>query len=61
MLLHPSVPRVTALPQYWQVMIISPNFGAMGAPQFGHFMEVTPEGAIIDLGGEVLPAEGPAA
>jgi hypothetical protein len=36
---------VTPLPQYRQVITISPNFGAMGAPQLGHFNDVTPEGA----------------
>jgi hypothetical protein len=46
MLDHPSLPRVIPLPQYSQVMTISPNFGEMGAPQSGHFMEVAPIGAI---------------
>jgi hypothetical protein len=46
MLDHPSLPRVIPLPQYSQVMTISPNFGEMGAPQLGHFMEVAPMGAI---------------
>ena len=45
MLVQPWVPRVTALPQYSQVITISPNLGAMGAPQLGHFKEATPEGA----------------
>jgi hypothetical protein len=27
-------------------MTISPNLGAIGAPQLGHFNDVTPEGAI---------------
>jgi hypothetical protein len=27
-------------------MTISPNLGAIGAPQLGHFREATPEGAI---------------
>jgi hypothetical protein len=27
-------------------MTISPNFGAIGAPQLGHFNDATPEGAI---------------
>lgn len=49
MLLHPCVPRVIALPQYWQVIIISPNLGAIGAPQLGHFIELTPLGATIDF------------
>jgi hypothetical protein len=26
-------------------MTISPNFGEIGAPQLGHFMEVAPDGA----------------
>ena len=46
MLVHPWFPRVTAEPQYSQVMTISPNLGEMGAPQLGHFKAVTPEGAI---------------
>ena len=46
MLVHPWFPRVTAEPQYSQVMTISPNLGEMGAPQLGHFKDVTPEGAI---------------
>jgi len=49
MLLHPRVPRVTALPQYSQVMTISPNLGAIGAPQLGHFKDATPEGARTGL------------
>ena len=28
-------------------MTISPNLGDMGAPQLGHFSEVTPDGAMI--------------
>jgi hypothetical protein len=36
---------VTPLPQYWQVITISPNLGAIGAPQLGHFKDATPEGA----------------
>jgi hypothetical protein len=27
-------------------MTISPNFGEIGAPQLGHFKDVTPEAAI---------------
>jgi hypothetical protein len=59
------LPNVTPLPQYSQVITISPNFGAMGAPQLGHFIEVTPDGAIIvwlvDDGSEPeIPDEGPA-
>jgi len=46
MLVQPCVPRVTALPQYSQVITISPNLGAIGAPQLGHFSDATPEGAI---------------
>ena len=45
MLVQPWVPRVTALPQYSQVITISPNLGAIGAPQLGHFNDATPEGA----------------
>ncbi len=37
---------MTALPQYSQVMTISPNLGAIGAPQLGHFKDATPEAAI---------------
>jgi len=36
---------VTPLPQYSQVMTISPNLGEIGAPQLGHFKEATPLGA----------------
>jgi len=46
MLVQPSLPRVTPLPQYDQVITISPNLGAIGAPQLGHFNDATPEGAI---------------
>ena len=46
MLVQPWVPRVTPLPQYSQVITISPNLGAIGAPQLGHFNDATPEGAI---------------
>ncbi len=46
MLVHPSLPSVMPLPQYSQVMTISPNFGEIGAPQFGHFSEVAPIGAM---------------
>ena len=45
MLAQPPVPSVTLLPQYSQVIIISPNFGAIGAPQLGHFNEVAVDGA----------------
>ena len=45
MLVQPSAPRVTPLPQYSQVITISPNLGKIGAPQLGHFHDVTPEGA----------------
>jgi hypothetical protein len=38
---------VTAVPQYAQVITISPNFGAIGAPQLGHFKDCTPEGAMM--------------
>jgi hypothetical protein len=36
---------VTALPQYSQVITISPNLGEIGAPQLGHFSDVAPEAA----------------
>jgi hypothetical protein len=29
-------------------MTISPNLGEIGAPQLGHFSDVTPEGATTD-------------
>ena len=45
MLVQPLLPRVIPLPQYSQVMTISPNFGEIGAPQFGHFSEVASIGA----------------
>jgi hypothetical protein len=38
------------------VIIISPNLGAIGAPQLGHFNDVTPEAAMIDFGAEEDPA-----
>ena len=47
MLLQPSLPKVTAVPQYSQVMTISPNFGEIGAPQLGHFKDVAPADARI--------------
>ena len=43
---QPSFPRVMPVPQYSQVMTISPNLGEMGAPQLGHFSAVAPAGAI---------------
>ena len=46
MLVQPLSPRVTPLPQYSQVITISPNLGVIGAPQLGHFKDATPEGAI---------------
>lgn len=45
MLAQPPVPSVTLAPQYSQVMIISPNLGAIGAPQLGHFSDVAVDGA----------------
>jgi hypothetical protein len=36
---------VTPVPQYSQVITISPNLGVIGAPQLGHFKDATPEGA----------------
>jgi hypothetical protein len=35
------------LPQYSQVIIISPNLGEMGAPQCGHLNAVAPKGAMM--------------
>ena len=54
MFVQPCVPKVTPLPQYSQVITISPNLGAIGAPQLGHFKDATPEGAITGAGGAVL-------
>jgi hypothetical protein len=45
MLVQPWSLRVTPLPQYWHVITISPNLGAIGAPQLGHFSDVAPDGA----------------
>jgi len=50
MLLQPSAPMVIALSQYSQVIIISPNFGEIGAPQLGHFTDLASKGATIFLG-----------
>jgi len=44
---------MTPAPQYSQVTTISPNLGLIGAPQLGHFKDVTPEGARIGEVGEV--------
>jgi hypothetical protein len=41
------------VPQYSQVITISPNLGAIGAPQLGHFKDVTPEGARTGPAAEV--------
>jgi hypothetical protein len=49
MLVHPSFPSVMAVPQYSQVMTISPNFGVMGAPQLGQLRDVTPLAARTGL------------
>ena len=35
-------------------MTISPNFGAIGAPQFGHLIEVAPCGAMTALCGALF-------
>ena len=43
------------LPQYSHVIIISPNFGAIGAAQLGHFREVAVEGAITGADLVVIP------
>lgn len=37
------------VPQYSQVMTISPNFGEIGAPQCGHLSAVAPIGAITGV------------
>ena len=55
MFVQPWFPNVTALPQYSQVITISPNLGAIGAPQLGHFRVCAPDGAITG------PAEAVAA
>src|SRR5271169_1540739 len=60
---HPCVPRVIPLPQYSQVITISPNFGERGAPQLGHLNELTPEGATTCSGfdgAEAVPGICPA-
>ncbi|HVP26655.1 MAG TPA: hypothetical protein VMT26_03210 [Candidatus Bathyarchaeia archaeon] len=44
---QPSFPRVIPVPQYSQVITISPNLGEIGAPQCGQFRDVTPKGARI--------------
>ena len=54
MLVQPWDPRVTPVPQYSQAITISPNLGAMGAPQLGHFRDATPEGAITGVGAAEL-------
>jgi hypothetical protein len=43
---QPWLPSVMLVPQYSQVMTISPNFGDIGAPQLGHFSAVAPAGAM---------------
>jgi len=52
---HPQLPSVMLLPQYSHVIIITPNFGAIGAPQLGHFREVAVEGALTGAGGVAIP------
>jgi hypothetical protein len=42
-------------------MIISPNLGAIGAPQVGHFNDVAPKGAIIGSAGAAVCFGGAAA
>jgi hypothetical protein len=46
---QPAVPSVMLLPQYSHVIIISPNLGAIGAPQLGHFSDCAFDGAKIWL------------
>jgi len=41
---------VIALPQYSQLITISPNLGEIGAPQLGHFKDATPDGATTGAG-----------
>jgi hypothetical protein len=41
-----------------QVITISPNLGAIGAPQLGHFKDSTPEGARMGPVEVVLAAFG---
>ena len=43
------------LPQYSHVIIISPNLGAIGAAQLGHFREVAVEGAMTGADVFVIP------
>jgi hypothetical protein len=53
MFVQPSFPKVIAFPQYSQLITISPNLGAIGAPQLGHFREETPVGATTGAESEV--------
>ncbi len=55
MLDHPPLPSVMLLPQYSHVIIISPNFGAIGAAQLGHFREVAVDGAMTGADVFVIP------
>jgi hypothetical protein len=38
-------------------MTISPNLGAIGAPQLGHFKDCTPEGAMIGPEADLVDLE----
>jgi hypothetical protein len=51
---QPALPRVMLLPQYSHVITISPNLGAMGAPQLGHFRDCAFDGARIGAGAELV-------
>ena len=54
---HPPLPSVILLPQYSQVIIISPNLGAIGAAQLGHFREVAVDGAMTGVDVAGIPGE----
>jgi hypothetical protein len=51
MLFQPSFPNITAVPQYSQLIIISPNFGIIGAPQWGHLSDLASKEAITGVDG----------
>src|SRR5579885_663029 len=54
MFFHPAFSRVTLLPQYSHVITISPNFGAIGAPQLGHFISFTPDDWSVGWGADCI-------
>jgi hypothetical protein len=51
MLFQPSFPNITAVPQYSQLITISPNFGVIGAPQWGHLSALASKGAMTGVDG----------